>query len=125
MSSIKQKRMTAQAARPQNLPKGPLIMDLQTPKPGRETRVVVFVEIADMDHQHFAQLAAEFSKAYRAQVPGEHYFIPVRNGRIGSDPLFEQEFEDVVNQLCEVKDGKIVLKDGAKRVNVIRHFVGE
>jgi hypothetical protein len=54
---------------------------------------------------------------------GIHYFLPIRHGRIASDILFEEEWLKVVNETCEIKDGKIVLKDGAKEVVVIRQRI--
>lgn len=86
-------------------------------------RAVNFVEVRDMDPRQVQLMIQKLNSIHDTAVGGIHYFIPIRNGKIGSDILFEKEFLDVVEKVCEIKDGKIVLKDGAKEVIVIREKV--
>jgi len=87
-------------------------------------RAVNFVEVRDMDTRQIQLMIQKLAEVHKTAEGGIHYFIPIRNGKIGSDVLFEEEFLDIVNKICEVnKDGKIVLKGGAKDVLVIRQKV--
>jgi len=103
--------------------KRPVVIDRQTAPEGVEMRTVVFVEIGGATPQQFAELSAKFAAEYEGSPMGHHYFVPVRDGKIMNDPLFEEEFLKVVLETCEVKDGQIVLKDGATPVKVVRNFV--
>lgn len=86
-------------------------------------RAVLYVEVGDMEPLRVQLLVQEINKQYVGARGGVHYVIPIRNGKIGSDIVFEQEFLDVVNKICEVQDGKIVLKDGATEVQIVREVV--
>lgn len=86
-------------------------------------RTVLYVEVGDMEPLRVQLLITEVNKQYGSARGGTHYVIPVRNGKIGSDIMFEEEFMKVVNQLCEVKGGVIALKDGAREVAVTRQLI--
>lgn len=83
-------------------------------------RTILYVEVGDMEKLRVQLLIQEINKQYDSARGGVHYVIPVRHGKIGSDIVFEQEFLNVVNKVCEIKDGQIVLKDGAKEVHIVR-----
>lgn len=86
-------------------------------------RTVNFVEVSGMSNAQIQILLHQLNSAHQTAKGGIHYIIPVRNGKIGSDILFEKEWLDVVNKTCEIVDNKIVLKDGAKDVMVVRQSV--
>lgn len=90
----------------------------------KPVRTVVFVEVHDMAPPQVQLMVQKINEIYKDARGGIHYVVPVREGKLGSDPLFEQEFLDVVNKMCEVtSDGVIALKDGAKEVAIIRESV--
>jgi len=86
-------------------------------------RSVFYVEVGDMETNRVKLLMKELNKCYDSMRGGIHYIIPIRHGKIGTDIVFEAEFLNVVDQMCEIKDDKIVLKDGAKEVHVVRQSV--
>lgn len=86
-------------------------------------RTVNFVEVGSMSREQVAILLEQLNQKHKTAVGGIHYLVPVRNGKIGADVLFETEWLNVVRQTCEIQDGEIVLKDGAKDVHVIRQSV--
>lgn len=87
-------------------------------------RAIYFVEVGGMDNRQVQMLLQELNAIYKSAAGGVHYVIPIRHGKITSDILFEKEFLDVVNKLCEATNGgEIVMKDGAKDVCVIREKV--
>lgn len=95
----------------------------ELPSSTHPIRAVVYVEVKDMQQNQIRDLVTRVSQAYATARGGIHYVIPVRHGKITSDILFEVEILDVVNQICEVKDGKITLRDGATDVTIIRESV--
>lgn len=105
------------------------VVDERTPKIPESpinalpVRAVVYVEVKDMAQNQIRDLVTKVSQAYSTARGGVHYVIPVRHGKITSDILFEVEILDIVNKICEVQDGKIVLKDGATDVSIIRESV--
>lgn len=113
----------------------PQIIDTRQPKPLPEMapvdpavanlplRTVFFMEVGDMEPARIQLLIQEAGKVYDAMRGGIHYVLPVRHGRIGSDLVFEAEWERVVRETCEVRDGKIVLKDGAAACNIVRQSI--
>lgn len=86
-------------------------------------RTVNFVEVGGMTQPQIMILLDQLNKSHNTAKGGIHYIIPIREGKIGTDILFEQEWLDVVNKTCEIRDNQIVLKDGAKEVKVIRQVV--
>lgn len=83
-------------------------------------RTINFVEVGDMEGKQLQLILQRLNATHDTAKGGIHYFLPVRNGKIGSDLIFEEEFLSVVNQTCEVIDGQIQLKGGAKEVQIIR-----
>lgn len=86
-------------------------------------RTVNFVEVGSMNNQQITILLDQLNKTHDTAKGGIHYIIPIREGKIGTDILFEQEWLNVVHQTCEIRDGQIVLKNGATEVKVIRQVV--
>ncbi len=122
---MKQQRI----ARPSSQ-KAPEIIDQRQPKlPDLQAssdvplRTVFMMEVGDMEAARVQLLVQQISEVYAESKGGIHYVIPVRKGKIGSDIFFEEEFRKVVEQTCEVKDGKIVLKDGAKECKIVRESI--
>lgn len=117
-----------------NLPtkKHTIIVDDRTPKvppdPGYDpkfanmpVRMINYVEVGSMSSGQMQIMMQELNKTYDSAKGGIHYFVPVRNGKIGTDIEFEQEWLETVKKTCEVNEnGEIVLKGGAKEVHVIR-----
>tara|TARA_R110000751_G_scaffold41702_6_gene97609 strand:+ start:2849 stop:3232 length:384 start_codon:yes stop_codon:yes gene_type:complete len=83
-------------------------------------RTVNFVEVGEMVGKQLQLILQRLNATHDTAKGGIHYFLPVRNGKIGSDIIFEEEFLKIVNETCEVVGDKIMLKDGAKEVTVIR-----
>lgn len=111
--------------------KKPLIIDERQPEVPKEiprgsnlpVRSVVFVEVGDAEPLRVQCLIQEINGIYKTARGGVHYVIPVRNGKIKTDILFEKEFLDVVNKVCEVRDNNIVMKNGEQEVQVLREVV--
>lgn len=89
----------------------------------KPVRAVFYVEVGDMETLRVQLLVQEINRQYSGARGGVHYVVPIRHGKIGTDIAFEQEFLDVVNKMCEIKDGKIVLKDGAEDVHIVRETI--
>jgi len=90
----------------------------------KPVRTVVFVEVHNMATPQVQLMVQKINEIYKDARGGIHYIVPVREGKLGSDLLFEQEFLDIVNKMCEITpDGVIALKDGAKEVVIIRENV--
>ena len=120
--------------REQKKPTGPKVIDERTPRApatiqidpkyaNAPVRAVNFVEVRDMDPRQVQLMIQELGEIHNSAEGGIHYFIPIRNGKIGSDVVFEEEWLKVVKDTCEVKDGEIVLKGGAKEMLVIREKI--
>ncbi len=86
-------------------------------------RAVLFVEVGDAPAANVRLLVSEIERTYQQKAGGQHYLIPIRHGRVTADVLFEQEIVDLVDKLCEVVDGKIVLREGAREVHVVRQAI--
>jgi len=113
---------------------GPTIVDNRTPKVpalsseqdesgGPPVRAVFFIEVGGMGGPQLALLMQRANEEYSQMSGGNHYAIPVRNGKIGTDVVFEQEWLDKVRETCTIVDGQIVLRDGAREVQVVRTMV--
>ena len=126
---VKQQKIKRDVPKP-----GPTVISERTPTPtamvldpkyaNAPVRAVNFVEIGQMAPSQVQLMFNELSKMHDSARGGIHYFLPVHDGKIASDIVFEEEWLDVVKKTCTVtKDGEIVLKDGAKEVLVIREQV--
>lgn len=115
---------------------GPTIIDARTRPPVQgadpgvaasviPVRTVVYVEVGGLDSVQVWELCRQYAAAYEGSVYGTHYVVPVRDGRLRSEMEFEEGFLETVNELCEIIDGKIVLKGGAANVQVMRTHVSE
>lgn len=104
-------------AEPQALQIDPAIANLPL-------RTVTYVEVGSMEPAKVQLLMQEINAVHANAKGGIHYVIPIRNGKIGTDIVFEQQFLDVVKDVCEVNGaGEIVLKNGATDCNIIRNKV--
>lgn len=84
-------------------------------------RTVHFVEVGNMSSHQLNEMRKMLAQSHNAARDGIHYVLPVRDGKIGPDIIFEQEWLAVVHKTCEVNEqGEIVLKGGAKNVRVVR-----
>jgi|10_taG_2_1085330.scaffolds.fasta_scaffold00167_10 hypothetical protein len=89
--------------------------------PGVTLRTIHFIEIGEMSPKNIQLMIQELNATYNPAEQGIHFVVPVRNGKIGTDIVFEAEFLSVVRETCEVaRTGEIVLKGGAREVQVIR-----
>ena len=68
-----------------------------TPKvpPGVTLRTIHFIEVGDMPPQNIQFLVQELNATYNPAEQGIHFVIPVRNGKIGADIIFEEEFSNI------------------------------
>ena len=85
-------------------------------------RTVYYVEVENMSKEQVLLLGNTIAEMHENARGGAHYFIPVRFGKLKSDVVFEDEIMPMVNELCEVVDGKIQLKN-KREVRVIRENV--
>ena len=90
---------------------------------GKDVRIVNFMEVYDMDYSQVQLLLKEVSATYHKNRDGINYVIPIRHGKISTDILFESEILDFINQICEVRNGEIALKQDAQEVHVIRRKI--
>ena len=92
-------------------------------KANAPVRTINFVEVGDMVGKQIQLILQQLNSTHDTAKGGIHYFLPVRHGKIGSDIVFEDEWIKVVSETCEIQDGAIVLKNGAKEVLVIRQKI--
>ena len=91
-------------------------------------RTINFVEVGDMVGPQLQLILQRLNATHDTAKGGIHYFLPIRHGKIGSDIVFEEEFEHIGRKIFEVVDeeGNVIegvnirLKGGAKEVVVIR-----
>ena len=82
-------------------------------------RTVLYLEVQDLPTADVHQVAASLMKSFPNEHP--HYIIPMRFGKLTTEFEFEREFVATVRKLCEVnEEGEIVLRGGARKVDVIR-----
>lgn len=86
-------------------------------------RTVIYIEVGSMEPAKVQLLIQEINNVYANSKGGIHYVIPIRNGKIGTDIVFENEFLNVVKEVCEINGGEIILKDGARDCHIIRNKV--
>lgn len=97
------------------LPKPPVVPS------GVTLRTIHFIEVGDLAPGNIQLMVQELNATYNPAEQGIHFVIPIRHGKIGTDIVFEAEFLKIVLETCEVnEDGEIVLKGGARDVQVIR-----
>ena len=87
--------------------------------PNIPIRTVMYLEIQDMPATDAQRVAAMMLKQLEIEHP--HYVVPIRYGKLTTEFEFEGEVLQTARKLCKVNEkGEIVLKDGAKEVDVIR-----
>ncbi len=107
-------------------PSSPVVVDERRARPearGPQIRTVLYVEVGDMEADRINIMINEVNNLYGGSDASSHYAVPVRHGKIGTDVVFENEILDVIRKLCEIKDGQICLKGGAREVQVVRQSV--
>ena len=82
-------------------------------------RTVMLVEVGDMPSGQ-VRMIVEQMRAAQGEPLHPTFIQPVRNGKIMGDIIFEQEILTMVRKICEVVDGEIVLRDGARDVDILR-----
>lgn len=126
---------------PKSKPRAEVIINDQRPPKNTETidlskanspvRTVNFVEVGNMVGKQLQLILQRLNATHDTAKGGIHYFLPIRNGKIGSDIVFEEEFEKIGNEIFEtvddngnkLKNCKIKLKNGAKEVMIIRQKI--
>ncbi len=114
--------------------KAPQIIDNRSPKPldlppvdqataNLPLRTVFFMEVGAMEPAKVQLLIQQANEMYEGAKGGIHYVLPVRDGKIRSDIVFEGEWLAIVKETCEIKDGQIVLKDGASECQIVRNSI--
>jgi len=87
-------------------------------------RTINFVEVGDMVGKQMQLILQRLIQTHDTAKGGVHYFLPVRNGKIGSDIVFEEEWLSIIKKLCVVnKNGEIEFKEEAKEVIVVRQKI--
>ncbi len=86
-------------------------------------RTILYMEVGNSPSADVARLVKMINENYKNNEAGVHYVLPVRFGKITSDIYFENEWLVAIRDLLEIKDGQIVLKDGATDVKVTRETV--
>jgi hypothetical protein len=100
-------------------------------KANSPVRTVNFVEVGDMVGKQLQLILQRLNATHDTAKGGIHYFLPIRHGKVGSDIVFEEEFEKIGNEIFEVIDEnghklencRIKLKNGAKEVTIIRQKI--
>lgn len=97
-----------------------LAIRLSTPSPTMAAiRTLIFVEVGDVPSAQISQAVEQISSIHgRSMHPT--FILPIRNGKLSGDLLFEKELLKFINDVCMIKDGEIVFKDDAKEVDVLR-----
>jgi hypothetical protein len=124
--------------------RAPIVQDERTPrqpevpqlsidpaKANAPVRTVNLVECGDMQGPQVQLLLQRLNQTHDTAKGGIHYFLPVRHGKIGSDIVFEEEFEAIGRKVFEVVDeqgnlienASIRLKGGAKDMTVVRKSI--
>ncbi len=104
-------------------PKSPPPIEIDPAKANLPIRTIIYLEVGDMEPVKVQYLIQEMNKVYADSRGGIHYIIPIRNGKIGTDIAFEAEFERVVQEICEIHEGNIRLKGGAKECYIVRQTI--
>jgi len=82
-------------------------------------RTVIFMEVGDLPAEQ-VRVAVQQVRTLHGEAAHPTFVIPVRNRKLTGDVIFEQEILDMVKDICEVRDGQIILRDGAREVDVLR-----
>ncbi len=83
-------------------------------------RTLIFIEVGTLAPAEARQAVAQVSKLY-GTTRHPTFVCPVRNGKLTTNALFEQEILDWVHQICDVgHDGKIKFKTPPVEVDVLR-----
>jgi hypothetical protein len=121
--------MKQQKINKQSAPKHIEVIDERTPKPQQQVaesdvpvRTVIYMEVGDMERERVLYLVKQVSASYE-NSKGTHYVLPVRHGKVSGEIGFEKEWEEVVREAFEIRDGQICLKGGAREVTIVREIV--
>lgn len=86
-------------------------------------RAVYYVDISRLSQHQVSSLYQQISQNLSTSQGGPHYIVPIRDNKLACDVIFEHEILDMVNAICEIKDGQIALKNGYQDVIIIRNNV--
>lgn len=89
----------------------------------KPVRAVYYVDISRLAQNQVNALYQQISHNLSTSQGGPHYIVPIRDNKLACDVIFEHEILDMVNSICEIKDGKIQLKNGYQEVVIIRNHV--
>ncbi len=89
--------------------------------PNIPIRTVLYIEVGQLPPNDVRTIIADLTKAMNNEHP--HYIVPTRSGKVTNEVVFEEQFMSVVKELCEIKDGEIVLKGGAQKMTVLRRWL--
>jgi len=96
---------------------------LEIPEDDIPVRAVHYVEVGEMTPAQIAILMKQLNESFKSAKGGTHYVVPIRNGKIGSDIVFENEWLEVVRNTCEIVDNQILLKNNIQEVKILRQRV--
>lgn len=82
-------------------------------------RTLIFMEVGNITPDEVRAAVSNVTARHQGALHPT-FVLPVRDGKLTGDVLFESEILDLVNKLCEVKGGVICLRDGAREVDVLR-----
>lgn len=85
-------------------------------------RTVVYLEVGDVPPAEARQALASVRQMH-GNAFHPTYVIPVRDGKLRGDIIFEAEVLEMVKKLCEVRDGQIVLRGGHQEIDLVRSIL--
>lgn len=110
----------------QSEPARPVVQDERLAKRGSiegnhniPVRTLVYLELGDLPAVE-ARQALVAVREMHGKSAHPTFILPLRDGKLRTDMLFENEILDFVGKVCEVKDGAIVMKGGYTDVDIMR-----
>lgn len=82
-------------------------------------RTVILMEVGELPAEQVRQAVTQV-RTLHGEPAHTVFVLPVRNGKLSGDVVFESEILEIVGKICEVKDGRIVLRGGANDVDIMR-----
>lgn len=106
--------------------KSPEVINMRDSNITSADKVVYFVEVGDMSNSSYQSLLTDISNHWNSNkdINGQCIVIPVRNGCLKNDILYNDEILNFVRTICEVKDNEIVFKENFRELKVVRTLVG-
>lgn len=104
--------------------KPPEVINLKDVDVSKADKTVYFVEVGTMPAQSYAAMLQQVSDHWNANKEnGECIVIPVRNGCLKGDIIFNNEILNFVRSICKVEGDEIVLKENFSDLKVVRTMV--